>query len=172
MITPMNTRVLVATTLAILVAACSPHGLGRLVVDGGELHPSLVTRSLDDGPSRHVSQSVLRENPQHSSDADFVRAIARSGSQGNLNSDGVRSALYALYRGEKDVGFYGLEAATVEDADRLEPMLRKIWSHNESLSRARVHRRGLVLLVVWNDGLLPEVWKAVNDTVVQRLGKP
>lgn len=144
-------------------------GLRPLVLEGQELHPSLVTRRLDDKLIRHVPRSVLRGNPQHSTDAEFVKAIAYSGSQGKLGVEGIRSALYALYLGESEVGFYGLEAASAADADRLEDALRGIWSQNVSIDRARVHRVGLVLVVVWTDGVSPETWEAVNAGVVERL---
>lgn len=148
------------------------NGLAPLALEGRELHPSLMTRRLDDKPIRHVSRSVLQGNPQHSADPEFVKAIARSGSQGNLDEKGIRSALYALYLGEKELGFYGLEAASAADANRLEEALRKIWARNESIDRARVHRGGLVLVVVWTDGVSPEVWKAVNTAVRDRLIAP
>jgi hypothetical protein len=143
--------------------------LAPLILEGRELHPSLKTPRLDDKPARHVSRSVLQGNPQHSVDAEFVKAIARSGSQGNLNAEGIRSALYALYLGDNELGFYGLEAASPADANRLEAALRKIWSHNASIGRARVHRGGLALVVVWTDGVSPETWEAVNATVANRL---
>lgn len=142
--------------------------LTRLVLEGHDLHPSLATPRLDD-KARHVPRGVLHSNPELSSDCEFVNAIARSGSQGNLSGEGIRSALYALYFAEKEVGLYGLEAATEVDANRLEAALRKIWSHNESIDRAQVHRKGLVLVVVWNDGISSESWDAVNVAVEARL---
>lgn len=168
----IGTKTFLAASLGLLLAACSTSGLSPLVLEGRELHPSLTTRQLDDRPIRHVPRSVLRRNPQHSSDAEFVKAIAKSGSQGNLGGEGIRSALYALYVGDREVGLYGLEAASAADADRLEDALREIWSHNVSIDRARVHRGGLVLVVVWTDGVSPEVWEAVNAAVVQRLIAP
>lgn len=167
-----NTMTFLVASLGLLLATGSTNGLSPLVLEGRELHPSLTTRKLDDHPIRHVPRSVLRENPQHSTDAEFVRAIASSGSQGKLSGEGIRSALYALYVGEAEVGFYGLEAASAADADRLEDALREIWSHNVSIDRARVHRGGSVLVVVWTDGVSPEIWKAVNAGVAQRLPAP
>lgn len=167
-----STRTVLAASLGLLLAAGSTSGLSPLVLEGPELHPSLTTRRLDDQPIRHVPRSVLRENPQRSSDPEFVRAIASSGSQGKLGAEGIRSALYALYVGEADVGFYGLEAASAADADRLEDALREIWSHNVSIDRARIHRGGSVLVVVWTDGVSPEQWEAVNAGVVERLPEP
>jgi hypothetical protein len=82
---------------------------------------------------------------------------------------GVRAALYALYFGESEVGLYGLEAATPADADRLEGVLRGIWALNASLGRARVHRKGKVLVVAWNNGVSPSCWEAVNAGVAERL---
>lgn len=157
-------------------AAESPQlaasGLAPLVLEGRELHPSLMTRLLADNTVRHVPRRVIQGNPQHSNDAEFIEAIARSGSQGNLSGEGIRSALYALYLGDRELGIYGLEAASAADADRREDALRKIWSHNESIDRARVHRGGLVLVVVWTDGVSPEVWEAVNAAVGDRLIAP
>ena len=145
------------------------NGLTRLVLEGRELHPSLVTRRVDDKTIRHVRSSVIQRNPQHSTDVEFIEAIARSGSQGKLRGEGIRSALYALYLGDRELGFYGLEAASAAEANRLEDVLRKTWAHNESIDRARVHRGGSVLVVVWTDGVSPEVWEAVNAAVVDRL---
>jgi hypothetical protein len=55
------------------------------------------------------------------------------------------------------------------DADRLERVLRGIWAHNDRLGRARVHRKGKVLVVAWNDAVSPSCWQAVNAEVVERL---
>ena len=161
-----------AAAVSSLFAACGTSGLNPLVLDGHELHASLVTQQIDDVPRLHVSRAVLRDNPQLSTDAEFVEAIARGGSQGRLGGEGIRAALYALYRGESEVGFYGLEAASTADADRLESLLRGIWAHNASLDRARVHRGGKVLLVVWNDGVSASSWEAVNAVVVEHLAVP
>ncbi|MCA1791980.1 MAG: hypothetical protein LC667_19660 [Thioalkalivibrio sp.] len=147
-------------------------GLSSLVLDGRELHSSLVTAQLDEKPIRHVPRDVLQGNPHLSTDAEFVKAIARSGSQGKLGGEGIRAALYALYLGDSQVGFYGLEAASARDADRLEVALRTIWSHNVSIDRARVHRGGLVLVVAWHDGVSRESWEAVNAAVSERLVAP
>jgi hypothetical protein len=139
------------------------------VVDGPELHASLATRKLEDAATLRLAP-VLRDNPYLSTDAEFVDVMAQIASQGRLGGgEGVRAALYALYRGESDVGLYGLEAASPADADRIEGVLRKIWAHNESLERARVHREGKVLVVVWNNGVSPSCWEAVNARVVERL---
>jgi hypothetical protein len=147
-------------------------GLRPLVLDGHELHATLVTQRIEDVLRLHVPRAVLRENPMLSTDADFVEAIARSGSQGRLGAEGIRAALYALYRGESEIGLYGLEAASTADADRREGLLREIWAHNASLDRARVHRRGKVLVVVWNNGVPASIWEAVNAVVVERLAVP
>lgn len=162
-------RLSVAGLLVVFLAAFSADGLEPLVLDGHELHPSLTTPRIDDRPTRHVSRDVLLANPQLSSDEAFIRAIASSGSQGNLGGEGIVAALYALYVGEKDVGLYGLQAASTEDADRLERALREIWSHNVSIDRAQIHRAGRVLVIVWTDGLAPEAWEAVNEMVDKRL---
>ncbi|HMJ91927.1 MAG TPA: hypothetical protein VK530_19030, partial [Candidatus Acidoferrum sp.] len=108
-------------------------------------------------------------NPHVSTNADFVTGIARGASQGSLGSEGIRSVLYALYREKTDLGFYGLEAVSAAEADRWEEALRKIWSVMGGIGHAQVHRKGLVLVVVWNDGVSPECWKAVNAKVVERL---
>jgi len=171
-VTMINMKRFLTACLGLLLAACSPGGLRPLVLEGRDLHPSLVTRQLDGSPIRHVPSTVLRRNPQHSADPEFVKAIASSGSQGNLGPEGIRSALYALYLGEGEVGLYGLEASSAADARRLENALREIWARNASLDRARVHRGGRVLVVVWTDGLSPEVWEAVNRGVVERLPAP
>jgi hypothetical protein len=167
--TMTNTSKFLTGLLGLLLTACSTTGLSKLDIEGRELHPSLMTRRLGDKPIRHVPRGVLRGNPQLSTDPEFIQAIASSGSQGKLGGEGIRSALYALYLGDREVGFYGLEAASAEDADRLEDALREIWSHNVSIERARVHRGGLVLVVVWTDGVSPEIWEAVNAGVVERL---
>ena len=149
----------------------SGSGLGSLVLEGHELHASLKTRQIDDSV-RHVPRALIPENPHVSTDAAFVAVIARNGSQGSLGREGIRSALYALYREKNELGFYGLEAVSAADADRWEEALRKIWAHNVRLGIAQVHRKGLVLVVVWTDGVSPECWKAVNAKVVERLVAP
>ncbi|MDB6133006.1 MAG: hypothetical protein JWM59_1249 [Verrucomicrobiales bacterium] len=148
----------------------SGSGLGSLVLKGSELHASLMTRQLD--AVRHVPRAAVPANPHHSTNADFVEAIAGSGSQGSLGREGIRSALFALYREKNELGFYGLEAVSAAEADRWEEALRKIWAHNGRLGLAQVHRRGLVLVVVWTDGVSPECWKAVNAGIVGRLSAP
>ncbi|MCB1561311.1 MAG: hypothetical protein KDI75_09490 [Xanthomonadales bacterium] len=153
----------------LLFAISAVGGLERLVVEGSELHASLSTHSLEDGPTRHVQVDVLRGNPYIASDAAFINAIARSGSQGRLEGRGISAALYALYDGENNVGFYGLKAASDSDAERLDDTLRMVWAHNARIDLAKVHRDGRILLVVWTDGVPPDVWKAVNDQVAIRL---
>jgi hypothetical protein len=165
----MSTKTLLVWPLALVLAACSPGKLTPLVVDGHELHASLVTRQLDDVSRLHVPRAVLRGNPQVSSDAAFVDAIAGAASQGQLGGEGVRAALYALYIGEKELGFYGLQAASTADADRLEGAVRGIWDYNVSADRAYVHRGGEVLLVVWHDGVSPACWEAVKARVAELL---
>lgn len=164
----MSTKLLLGWSL-FLLAGCAPSALGPLVVDGHELHASLVTRKLEDAARLHLAP-VLRDNPYLSTEAEFVDVIARIASQGRLGGgEGVRAALYALYLGESEVGFYGLEAASPTDADRLEGVLRGIWAHNERLGRARVYREGKVLVVVWHNGVSRSCWEAVNAAVVERL---
>jgi hypothetical protein len=164
----MTATLLLGSSL-VLVAGCARSGLGPLVVDGRELHASLVTSKLEDAARLQLAP-VLRGNPYLSTETEFVDVIARLATQGQLHrGEGIRAALYALYTGESEVGLYGLEAASTPDADRLEGALRGIWVHNESLGRARVHRRGSVLVVVWHNGVSPTCWEAVNAGVVERL---
>ena len=167
----MSTNLLLAWSL-VLLTGCARSALSPLVVDGPELHPSLVTRTLEDASRRHVARAVLPDNPHLSTDAAFVDAISRSSSQGRLGAEGIRAALYALYVGESELGLYGLEAASPADADRREVELRAIWAYGAKLGRARVHREGKVLVVVWHDGVSPACWEAVNAGVVQRLSAP
>lgn len=166
----MRAKLLLSWSL-LLLAGCAPSALGPLVVDGQELHASLVTRELKDAARLHLAQ-MLRDNPYLSTDAEFVDAIARSASQGRLGAEGIRAALYALYLGESELGLYGLEAASPADADRLEGPVRGIWAYNEGLGLARVHREGRVLVVVWHNGVSPSCWEAVNAGVVERLTAP
>lgn len=153
----------------LVLAGWQPSGLARLVVDGPELCPSLVTRRLEDA-AKHQLAPVLRANPYLSTDAAFVDVIARYASQGRLGGgEGVRAALYALYLGEGQVGLYGLEAESPADADRLEGVLRAMNAFNERLGLARVYREGNVLVVVWHRGASPSCWETVNAEVVRRL---
>ncbi|MCA8954343.1 MAG: hypothetical protein KDE27_32850 [Planctomycetes bacterium] len=167
----MRTVPPLVVAFAVALTACSTCPLTPLAVDGHELDAALVTCDLDAVAKLHVPRAVLRSNPQVSSDPAFVAAIARSGSQGRLGSDGVRAALYALHAGEKPLGLYGLQAASMADADRLEGALREIWNHNAELGRARVHRQGDVLIVVWHDGVSSACWQAVNASLAERLAR-
>ncbi len=152
-----------------MLAGCASSPLTPLVVDGPELHPSLVTRKLDGVAQLHVPREVVPDNPYLSTDAKFVEVIAAGASQGRLGPEGIRAALYSLYSGEAQVGLYGLEAATSADADSREREMREIWAYGEGLGRMRVHREGKVLVVVWHDGVSPECWEAVNARVAQLL---
>jgi hypothetical protein len=164
----MSTKLLLGWSL-LLLAGCAQSALRPLVVDGHELHASLVTRKFEDA-ARLRLVPVLRDNPYLSTDAEFVDVIARMASQGRLDGGkGVRAALYALYLGESEVGLYGLEAASPADADRLEGVLRGIWALNAGLGRARVHRNGKLLVVAWHSGVSPSCWEAVNARVAERL---
>jgi len=166
----MRTKLLLGWSLLIL-AGCDPSGLRRLVVDGPELHASLVTRRLEDA-AKHQLAPVLRDNPYFSTDSEFVDVLARYASQGRLGGgEGVRAALYALYLGERggQVGLYGLEAVSSADADRLEGVLRAMNAFNVRRGLARVHREGNVLVVAWQRGVSPSCWEAVNARVVERL---
>lgn len=152
-------------------SGCASSALGPLVVDGRELHASLVTRELKD-VAKLILVPVLRDNPSLSNRAEFVDVIVRMATQGRLNSGGVRAALYAVYLGESEVGVYALEAASPSDADRLEGSLREIWAYGESLGRVRVHRAGKVLVVVWHGGVSLSCWETVNAGVVERMAGP
>lgn len=161
----MSQAILLAALTGLLLVGSGTSELHPLVLDGHELHASLVTPQVDDIHHPYVPRAMLRTNPQLSTDADFMEAVSRGGSQGQLSSEGVQAALYALYHGETQLGFYGLEAASTADADRLEPLFREIWAHNASLQRARVHRGNKVLMVVWHDGVSADCWEAVNAVV-------
>ena len=64
---------------SLLLADCSTSGMTPLVLEGHELHASLMTRQLDDYSIRPVPRAVVGGNPHLSADAEFVEAIARSG---------------------------------------------------------------------------------------------
>lgn len=145
------------------------QGLESLDFAGHELHESLRTIPLE-RPIRHLPPDLmLPENPHYSTDSEFVATISRSSSQGRLDSEGIHAALYARYIGETELGIYGLEADSTAEADLREEALRDIWVHNMSLDRASVHRKGLVLVVIWHDGVSPECWASVNAKVAERL---
>ncbi|MEM9302828.1 MAG: hypothetical protein AAGE01_11985 [Pseudomonadota bacterium] len=129
------------------------------------LHPVELLRDLPDGMH-------LPDNPRVSTDRAFVNATARGGSQGRLDGQGMREALYARYTdGSSEIGFYGLRAASSIDANRREAEIRAIWAHNNALDRAYVYRKDLLLMVVWlwTDDEPPESWAAVNAKVEQRM---
>ena len=112
----MNRSIVLAASAALFLTACGEPGLESLVLEGFEMHPSLSTLEISEVERLHVPREILTSNPIVSSDTAFVTRIARAGSQGRLTSAGIRSALYALYQGENELGFYGLEAETLEDA--------------------------------------------------------
>lgn len=143
--------------------------LALVFLQGGDLHPSLATPDFPSDALRDVPARMIKHNPQLDSDPGFVEAIARSSTHGRHGARGLSAALFARYLGEDDIGFYGLEATTEDDADWWEQHTRNTWAKNESLGRARVHRAGHVVLVVWNDGISPEIWAAVNTVVEERL---
>jgi len=165
----MTGKTLLVASLGLLFAACATSRLDALVLEGQELHSSLGTRNLELVSRLHVLRELLPGNPHLASDRAFVNAISRSGSQGGLTGDGVRTALYGLYKAEKELGIYGLEAASKVDADRIEEFVRGCWAHNASLERARVHRDGRVVVVVWHDGVSATCWEAANARIVARL---
>gem|GEM_PF-4266669 len=145
--------------------------LYSLIFEGHELHASLTTCGTEQ-PARHMSRAmVLPTNPYISTDGEFVEAVAGSTSMGRRRTrDGFRSALYACYGNKKGIVLLrGLEAESAIDADWRETALRKIWDHNVKVNRAMVHRKGLLLVVVWHEGLSLEHWNAVNRNVTARL---
>ena len=162
-------KAIVLLAVTVLLGSQDSFQLQRIHMDGAELGPSLQTRRLGEQPIRHVPAERIQSIPQVSSDPLFVKTIARAGSQGNLEGEGVVAALFALYDGENELGFYGFEAESEGTADRLESQLRHIWKHNVSLDRAQIHRGGLVVLVVWTDGLSPAHWEQANQAVSERL---
>ncbi len=155
----------------LLLAASSAWGgeLDSLVLEGQELHASLVARPLDS--FRDLPPGViLPKNPQLSSDDKFVRAISRGSSQGRLSREGIQSALYARYAAaEKEIGIYGLEAMSDADAERREKSLQEVWAYNTRSDRVRVHRKGLVIVVVWHTGVTAECWEAANAVIAKRV---
>jgi hypothetical protein len=72
-----SSRVLLAASVGLLFAACGTSGLTPLILDGHELYTSRVTQPIDDIQRLHVPRAVLRGNPQFSTDAEFVEAVAR-----------------------------------------------------------------------------------------------
>ncbi len=141
----------------------------QLILEGHELHSSLRTQRAGE-PIRHLpSHIALPRNPYVSTERGFIDAVAGSSSQGELDGGGIRSAFYAFYAEEKDLGFYGLEAESILVADWREVALNKTWAKNMSLDRVRIHRQGLLLMVVWHDGVSLECWASVNANVAERL---
>ena len=170
----MFRRLALLCGVGLTLSGCGTTGLSALAVDGPDLHPSLVALPVPELPL-HVPHALLRSNPQHSADADFVAAVARGGSQGGrLDAQGVQEALYAVYRDEDDVtiGVYGMETESAHEADRREARLREIWAHNARADRTRVHRGGNVLAVVFCHPATPAHWDAVNDFIAERIGAP
>lgn len=160
------------TMMALLLvglAACATRGLESFALEPDDLHASLAPRSLE--RANHGVPVGVSAIPHVTTDAARVASIARFASQGRLDGEGVRAALFAIYEEDGELGLYGLEAATPEDADRLEAELREIWKTNVGLERARVHRGDRMLLVVWNDHVSLECWRAVNEALAERLGK-
>ncbi len=147
--------------------ASTANGLASLALHAPELHASLAPKPLAD--ANHGVPDGVHDSPHFSTDSDVVRSIASYASQGRLAGDGVCAALFAVYEGESELGFYGLESASAEDADRLEGQLREIWAHNVSIDRLRVHRGGNVFLIVWHDGVSAACWQSVNERLAARL---
>lgn len=148
-------------------AACATSDLKPLALDAQELQASL--RSKDLAGANHGVPHGVRENPHFSTDPVVVASIAKYASQGQLGGEGIRAALYALYSSDHELGFYGLEATSKKEADRLDGILREIWAANVRVDRVRVHRGGQVFIVVWSDGVSPACWEAVNEDLIERL---
>ncbi len=144
------------------------EALRALIFEGPELHESLRTREVS--LIKDLTTGIVSpENPHVSTEDDFVQSVSRGSSQGRLDRNGILAALYARYStGENELGFYGLLAKSESEADDREESLREIWAHNGSHGRSRVHRNGLVLLVIWHDGLPMECWSSVNDNVIEK----
>ncbi len=154
-----------------LRTAYPPSELGAIALSGPELYKHLKTH-----PStsiRHLSKSInMRRNPSISLDSDFVTAVAGSSSQGRLKPGGIRAALYGYYKeGTVDLGIYGLEATSPAAADKREKEIRAIWAFNAKVDRVRIHRKGLILVVIWHDGVSDECWASVNESVVVGLAQ-
>jgi len=66
----MNTKLLLGCAL-LLLAGCEPSALGPLVVDGPELHVSLVTRRLDDAAKGQLAP-VLRDKRTAALSTEFT----------------------------------------------------------------------------------------------------
>tara|TARA_R110002072_G_scaffold217365_2_gene375037 strand:- start:71942 stop:72451 length:510 start_codon:yes stop_codon:yes gene_type:complete len=169
----MNRKTLLTWPLILLLSGCATSGLDPLVLDGQELHASLVTRPLAELAELRVSLD-MRGNPYLATEVGFVEAIALRASQGGgLGREGIRAALYAVYVGENELlGIYGLEAASRADGNRVEQVLRRTWASAARSELARVHRAGEVLVVVWTGGVSPSCWETVNAAVVRRLNAP
>ncbi|MEO1527872.1 MAG: hypothetical protein AAFX06_20770 [Planctomycetota bacterium] len=157
------------------VASQTPESpLSGFLFQADELHASL--HLTDPETTSEVPADLgWTSNPEVSEQSPFLEAVARGGSQGRLDSAGMRAALYARYTdGMNEIGVYGLEAKSMKDADQREALIREIWAHNESLDRTRVYRRGRVLFVVWlwtkEDAPL-ECWESTKRRFQQRLDK-
>lgn len=143
--------------------------LELMVMERPELHVSLHAHKLD-GSIRHLPAGLRPpKNPYVTTQPEYVHAIARSSSQGRFNENGVRAVLYGIYAAENDLGLYGVEVESIKEADRRETLLREIWVKNVRLDRARVYRKGLFLIVVWNDGVSPECWRSLNESFGKRM---
>lgn len=146
-----------------------PSGtLDSLLVDGAELHPTLKTESVDNLPAGRDFPA----NPWQSTAPAFIESMARYGSQGRLDGEGMNDALFAQYTdGSSEIGFYGLAAENESVALQREQDLREIWAHNHGLDRTHIHRQGLVLLVVWirTGDELPAAWHAVKQWAAQKM---
>jgi len=134
-----------------LRVAHPPSRLRSIALSGPELYKHLKTHPLT--TIRHLPRNInLQRNPSVSLESDFLTAVAGSSSQGRLKPDGMHAALYGFYQeGEVDLGIYGLETKSPAAADRREKEIREIWAHNAEIDRVRIHRRGMILVVIWHD---------------------
>lgn len=150
-----------------VLASCAAPGLERVMLEASELHPS-----LSDRPLAHANHGVpfgVRSTPHLTTDPKGIDSIAGFSSQGRLDGDGLCAGLWTALQTDRELGYYGLQCATDAHADEREARLREIWKFNVRHERARVHRNGRLLLVVWHDGVDPACWNAVNDVLVARL---
>ena len=143
--------------------------LRALMLSGHDLHPSIEMPDLES--IREVPIGIgFPPNPKVSKEPEFVEGVARGSSQGRLNRDGMRTALYARYVVDGlDIGIYALEARTGADADRREKQMREIWQVNAGVDRAMVARGGRVLVVAWHDAVPQECWDSAKTVLRERL---
>ena len=150
-----------------MLASCAAPGLERVLLDASELHPSLSNRPI--AKANHGVPFGVRSTPHLTTDPKGIDSIAGFSSQGQLDGDGLCAGLWTALQSDREVGYYGLQCTTDAHADEREARLREIWAFNVRQDRARVHRHGKTVLVVWHDGVTPACWRTVNDVLAARL---